>query len=87
MATLIAVYYSSGCVGRCDAKCYNATGPDCQCICGGRNHGKGKRQAIENTREMADEWIEAYAQQKGLTEFEASIPARRPDRVQLELPL
>ncbi len=39
-------------VGRCDARCYNADGPDCDCICGGRNHGAGLEQALEETREM-----------------------------------
>ena len=51
MTTLIAVYASDGCGGRCDAKCYNAEHPRCDCVCGGRNHGKGLRQAIDNTRE------------------------------------
>ena len=27
--------------GRCDARCYKATGQDCHCICGGKNHGVG----------------------------------------------
>lgn len=26
---------------RCDARCMFATGPDCLCACGGRNHGIG----------------------------------------------
>lgn len=24
---------------RCDDKCHSATGPDCDCLCGGRYHG------------------------------------------------
>ncbi len=61
MATLIAVYGKDGkCQGRCDAKCYKAKQPSCDCICGGRNHGCGKKQAIENTRELFEEWIEAW---------------------------
>ena len=56
MTTLIAVYNSEGgCVGRCDAKCYAAHLPGCECVCGGRNHGKGAAQAMENTRELAEE--------------------------------
>jgi len=58
VSTLIAVYNSDGCQGRCDAKCYDAHEPDCDCICGGRNHGAGKQQAIDNTREMAESWLE-----------------------------
>lgn len=86
MATLIAVYTSDGCEGRCDAKCYDADpNSECICVCGGRNHGAGKKQAIENTREMAEQWIETYTQQRGLKEFDATVPARRP--VQLTLPI
>jgi len=49
--TLISLHNSEGCVGRCDAKCYDARGGQCSCICGGLNHGAGKRQAVANTRE------------------------------------
>lgn len=59
MATLIAVYNSDGCVGRCDARCYQAMTSKCDCICGGKNHGAGEDQAIENTRNLAHEWIDA----------------------------
>ena len=61
MATLIAVYNSEGCIGRCDAKCYQAQEPGCQCICGGKNHGAGLARATENTRALAEPWLEAYA--------------------------
>jgi len=60
MTTLIAAYNSEGCTGRCDAKCYNATYLDCDCICGGRNHGKGQRQAIQNNRQHFQEMIEIW---------------------------
>ena len=58
MTALIAAYTGDGCVGRCDAKCYNAWEPECDCICQGRNHGAGKQQAIDNTRELAESWLE-----------------------------
>ena len=58
MSTLIAACNSDGCQDRCDAKCYDAQEPDCDCSCGGRNHGAGKQQAIDNTREMAESWLE-----------------------------
>lgn len=58
--TLIAVYNSDGCVGRCDAKCYNANHPHCDCICGGANHGAGKQAAIDNTRELSQRWIDDW---------------------------
>jgi len=53
MTTAIAVYTSDGCVGRCDAKCHNATAPECDCICGGRLHGAGD-QAIQ----LHTDWID-----------------------------
>ena len=31
---------------RCDARCYNAKGKKCKCICAGHNHGKGINEAI-----------------------------------------
>ena len=52
MSTLIAVYNSEGCVGRCDGRCYDATEPECDCICGGRNHGVGLGQALANTEDL-----------------------------------
>ena len=58
MTALIAVYTGDGCAGRCDAKCYNAWGPECHCICQGANHGADKQEAIDNTREMAESWFE-----------------------------
>lgn len=60
MTTLIAQYNSDGCVGRCDAKCYDAKKPGCDCICGGMNHGAGAKTAAANTAELADRWIEQY---------------------------
>ena len=74
MTTLIAVYNSEGCVGRCDARCYEAAEPDCDCICGGRNHGAGKEQAIDNTRELAENWLEqARANGQDITHAELAV--------------
>ena len=61
MTTLITAGNSEG-SRRCDARCYNAKGPKCDCICGGRNHGAGLQQAGENTREMAEEWLSQMAE-------------------------
>jgi hypothetical protein len=33
-------------------------GPECHCICQGANHGAGKQEAIDNTRELAESWLE-----------------------------
>lgn len=66
--TLIYQSNSDGCTGKCDANCYNATGPECDCICGGANHGVGLKKAQENTAKYADEkMIEQYAKGKGLS--------------------
>lgn len=48
----------------CSARCYNAKGPNCVCICGGANHGVGLEQATENTEKMAEE-LAKKAQEEG----------------------
>lgn len=57
MATLIQTHGGD----RCDARCYEAAGPHCDCVCGGRNHGKGLIKALEETsksiEEIADEKV------------------------------
>lgn len=67
MATIIAVYNSSGCVGRCDAKCYEAREPTCECICGGANHGAGYDRAVENTTAWMIEEAEATGNEQAAT--------------------
>lgn len=54
MTTVLAIYNSDGCVGRCDAKCHEASTSECDCICGGRNHGKGTERAIRITQDLVD---------------------------------
>lgn len=78
MTTLIAAYNSEGCIGRCDAKCYNATSPECDCICGGMNHGAGRQKAIANTTEMVETWIERYRQTHEVDHFEISKRVIQP---------
>lgn len=90
MTTMIAAYNSEGCIGRCDAKCYNATEPNCTCICGGKNHGAGHKQALENTQELAEQWMAAYKDQHPDTSH-FTIPVRKPTEPvkakQLTLPI
>ncbi len=43
MATLMTWGDSEGIKGRCDAKCHHATTPKCECMCGGRFHGKARQ--------------------------------------------
>lgn len=85
MCTLIAVYNSEGCVGRCDAKCYDAETLPCVCICGGRNHGAGIAVAKEQTRELAGEWIERYKRERGLGDDAEALVSLQILQEELEL--
>lgn len=51
MNAVITYQSSDGTRRRCDARCYNATTRKCTCICGGRNHGVGKQQALKNNEQ------------------------------------
>ncbi len=77
MATLMAVYTSSGCVGRCDARCYNAHLGRCTCICGGKNHGAGWEQAGANTCALAETWLADLAHRRPQDQLTCDVPARR----------
>jgi hypothetical protein len=68
MTTVLAVYNSDGCVGRCDANCHAAKSKTCTCICGGKNHGGGYAAAVERNRELleiSDEQLAAFAAAHG----------------------
>jgi predicted RNase H-like HicB family nuclease len=85
MVTLISYSSSGGDQGRCDAKCYNATEPECDCICGGRNHGAGLQQAMDNTRELAGGWIErAHANGQDITDVQLALGAMHEPLFDLE---
>lgn len=60
MTTLLSVYNGKRCIGRCDAKCHDAIGPRCVCICGGKNHGIGTAKAGANGWEITDEDIDEW---------------------------
>lgn len=85
MTTLIAVYTSSGCVGRCDAKCYEATTPHCECICGGINHGAGRNQAITNTVELAQKWIDEHQAQHPEKQYRYDVPKGEAQQLEMDL--
>ena len=59
MTTLITQKKSDGSGSRCDAKCHDAEHEKCTCICGGRNHGVGFKQAVQNT---ADDILDIFAE-------------------------
>ena len=78
MTVLITVHTGDGCAGRRDAKCYNAWGPECHCIRQGANHGAGKQEAIDNTRQLAESWLErAGAARPVITLAELAADAMR----------
>jgi hypothetical protein len=54
MVLISAVDNEGKTVRKCDARCYNAKGKDCTCVCGGRNHGIGFEAAKEKTLNEAD---------------------------------
>jgi len=57
MATLIAVGDKDGVKHRCDARCYDASGEICTCVCGGRNHGVGKVKAMNNIYDQYEDLL------------------------------
>ena len=73
MATLMLVRGSDGMEGRCDAHCYDARHSQCDCVCGGRNHGKGEQQAIENTRQFAEQMMQEYATTHHLADWKGFV--------------
>jgi hypothetical protein len=78
MSTLVAVYnFNLGCVGRCDAKCYSAHASTCHCICGGTNHGAGIRLASDNTRKLAQTWIDRYTAEYPGEPLQFDVPLRQ----------
>jgi len=83
MTALIAISTRQGCVGRCDAKCYNSKNSKCNCICGGKNHGVGRIEAADNTRQLAEKWIAEYKERKNLKEVEVRINRPLVDQLSL----
>ena len=78
MSALITVSNSEGVVGQCDAKCYDAQLPECDCICGGLNHGAGLEAAKDNTTKafLGDEALEKFAELAHLERSELSLSAQ-----------
>lgn len=59
MTTLMIVRSKNGRVlHRCDARCYDAQGPVCKCICGGRNHGAGVHKGMDFTRDLHEDFLD-----------------------------
>lgn len=50
MATLLIATNSNGTKRRCDARCHDAKGSLCTCVCEGALHGIGHRDALAKIR-------------------------------------
>ena len=59
----------------CGANCYNATGEDCKCVCGGLNHGLGLDAATAKTLAEADKIVAAHAGDEEYGHLEVKIKA------------
>jgi hypothetical protein len=79
MTTLMTWGNSDGTKGRCDAKCYDAACPDCDCMCNGMNHGKGKKTALENTRIHAEDLLEKMGKSELIKDLKIQIPTPGTD--------
>jgi hypothetical protein len=56
MPDLIKVYDFDGKdIGTCGSSCYDAKEDECKCICGGKNHGVGFRQAMAQTAQVVED--------------------------------
>ena len=82
MVALITMFSSAGVIGRCDAKCYDARTPECDCICGGANHGKGLSVGRSQTDEHFAQWVVDYLEKLRVSrdDVETCIGETKPDR-------
>jgi len=65
MATVFTVGNGEG-DRRCDARCHEATQPECDCVCGGRFHGAAVNGTLsEKVQEKAEEML-AYCKANGV---------------------
>lgn len=69
MATIMTWGNSEGTKGRCDAKCHEAAGPICECMCVGRFHGAALRPGGID-KAVKDYWDKVWdqAQEKARAE-------------------
>lgn len=69
MATLMTWGNSEGTKGRCDAKCHTAKEPECDCMCGGRYHGKANTPGgLESAVEEYSDEVLGEANRRALAE-------------------
>ncbi len=68
MTTLMSWGNSDGIKGRCDDKCHNATGLDCDCMCGGRFHGRARDGSLDKA--VRQHWSEIEKKARARAERE-----------------
>lgn len=67
---------SEGIKGRCDAKCHNAAGPTCGCMCDGRYHGGARDGSLGARVEQHSDEVIALAKERCAAEgLTLKIPA------------
>lgn len=77
MATIMS-YSSSDGTRRCDARCHQATQPECECICGGRYHGCARGRS-DGPRTV----VEAELMHRGLDKD--ALSSEEKQRISLEV--
>ena len=76
---LMSVQNKDGHTRRCDGWCYDAKSTTCHCVCGGKNHGVGEQQAIENTKQLARELEEKnQLAQEFIKELARELEEKKP---------
>lgn len=77
MATLIRVKFGNKKIRRCDARCYNAVGEKCKCVCNGKNHGGGIIAAIDKMNTVKKHVNKQY--KHATATYTTMIPAMQLD--------
>lgn len=94
MTTLISVNCGGDCIGRCDARCYEAREEACDCICSGVNHTVGYERAILNTQaivenmtsEQIQDWLAKSGREEEHDEAEVTVTNEASGLAKLVLP-
>jgi hypothetical protein len=73
MVLVVAVDGDGKVKRKCDARCYNAKGSDCHCVCGGRNHGLGFEEAKAKTLAESASIVSDHASDKDYGDLEVRI--------------
>jgi len=83
MPTLIISKGRKRSTHRCDERCYDSADKKCRCICQGKNHGVGLKQALINTAMLAEQYPQSTEPSffHHLTEKVLDIALRLPNNI------